>query len=64
MPPNAQRLIDNTFHSNLGKRDVIYMAKALLQLSDEMFEMRERIKALELALNAANRKPTGIPTEL
>ncbi|NBT33290.1 MAG: hypothetical protein EBT13_15720 [Rhodobacteraceae bacterium] len=52
------RLIRDTMRGKVDERDMEYMAKAILQMSDEIFELRERIRAMEMAVadGARNRK--------
>ncbi len=52
-PQFMHKLIRNVFTGKVTERDLTYMAHALLQMSDELAEMRERIKALELAMKVA-----------
>lgn len=51
-PPYVKRLIRDTFNGKLDGRDIKYMAMAMLQMSDEIFELRARIDALDMALIA------------
>lgn len=44
-----RKLVGKAFDGHVGPRDILYMAKALLQLNDEMHELRERIVVLEKA---------------
>jgi hypothetical protein len=46
----VQRLAGPVFGGKIGKRDIRYMAQAILQLSDELHEARERIRLLEKAV--------------
>jgi hypothetical protein len=48
-------LVASTFNGKVGKRDIRHMAMAILQMSDELHEMRERIRALEMAVAAKPR---------
>lgn len=59
IPPFMDRLIRDVFTGKTTIADLTYMAKAILQMSDEMAEMRERIKALELAMKAALENDAG-----
>lgn len=45
-----ERLIANTFKGKLTDGDLRFMAIALLQMSDEIFELRERIAGMEAGL--------------
>ena len=51
-PHHVRKLILDAFTGTVDHTDLQYMARALLQMSDEIFEMCERIKALELAFIA------------
>jgi hypothetical protein len=49
-PPYLCRLIKDTFNGKVDGRDIQYMAKALLQMSDEIFELRARMDGIEMAV--------------
>lgn len=49
VPSSKPLFLERAFQGRMCPEDQAYMARALLQLSDENAEMRERIKALELA---------------
>lgn len=51
-PQKPNPLIGLTFDGKVSERDLKHMAMAILQLSDELFEMRERIRVLEAAIAA------------
>lgn len=55
---HTRKLINAAFLGKLGPQDMVHMARALLQLSDEMAEMRERMRAMEMVVRAvmAGRK--------
>ena len=57
-PLYVRKLILDMFAGEIGKEDLLYMAKALLQMSDEIFELRARIEGMEMAIKAQS---TGIP---
>ena len=44
---DVKRLINRTFRGALNTSDLDYMAKAILQMHDEMHELRERVRILE-----------------
>jgi hypothetical protein len=46
---HMKHLINDWIGKKVGPSDMLYMAQAILQLSDELFELRERMKAMELA---------------
>jgi len=46
-PDHARKLINAAFCGKVGPQDLLYMARALLQLSDEIHELRQRLKRLE-----------------
>ena len=52
IPPHMYKLISHVFTGNVSQQDLTYMAKAILQMSDENYELRERVCALELAFAA------------
>jgi hypothetical protein len=56
--PTKPQLIERAMIGRMSLEDQAYMARAILQLSDEAAEMRERIRALEMAL-ALMIKPQG-----
>ena len=49
---HTRRLINAAFCGKLEPQDMVHMARALLQLSDEMAEMRERMRAMEIRIGA------------
>ena len=51
-PEHYRRLVGKAFDGNATPRDILYMAKALLQLNDEMHELRERLTILERAFKS------------
>lgn len=51
-PSARSEFIANAVVGRMTPEDQAYMARALLQLSDENAEMRERIKALEMAFKS------------
>ena len=51
-PSSKPQFIDAAMLGRLTPEDQAYMARAILHLSDENAEMKERIKALELAVRA------------
>lgn len=55
-PKHVRKLILDTFNGKCDQSDLLYMAKALLQMSDEIFELRERMTAMELAFKAGRDK--------
>lgn len=57
IPAEQQRMIDHAFHGNLGRHDILHMARELLKLADEMHELRERIRVLE---RSAGREADGM----
>ena len=46
-PAHIQNLILHTFQGKVGSQDMQYMAKAILQMADEIFELRKRISVIE-----------------
>lgn len=52
MPPYMAKLIRDVFTGHVTNSDLVYMAKAILQMSDEIAELRERMRAMELAFKA------------
>ena len=46
-PAHIQKLILHTFQGKVGSQDMQYMAKAILQMADEIFTLRARLDALE-----------------
>lgn len=52
---HARKLINAAFCGKVGPADMVYMARALLQLSDELAEMKERVRALELVAKNLDR---------
>ena len=53
-PPenHARKLINAAFCGRLTPEDQLHMARAILQLSDEMHEVREELRAVKRALTA------------
>ena len=51
-PHHVRKLILDSFTGKVDHTDLQYMARAILQMSDEFFILQERVKALELALAA------------
>jgi hypothetical protein len=49
---HARKLINAAFLGKLEPQDMVHMARALLQISDEMAEVRERMAAMEMAFRA------------
>jgi hypothetical protein len=49
LPPTKPLFLERAFSGRMEPEDQAYMARAILQLSDENAEMRERIRALEMA---------------
>lgn len=47
----VRALVGRTFMGQLNVSDLDYMAKAILQLLDEMHELRERVRILEAGGN-------------
>jgi hypothetical protein len=56
--PNKRIFMQRALMGRMDPVDQAYMARAILQLSDEAAEMRERIRALEMAV-ALMMKPQG-----
>lgn len=46
-PWDAPPFIQRAFAGELHPRDGVYMARAILQLCDELAELRERVRRLE-----------------
>ena len=51
-PHHVRKLILEAFTGEIEKSDLLYMARAILQMSDEIFELRERLRCLEMAKDA------------
>ena len=49
-PPTKPKFIERAMIGRMSLEDQAYMARAILSLSDENAEMKERIKALELVV--------------
>lgn len=49
-PPTRPQFIERAMIGRMSLEDQAYMARAILSLSDENAEMKERIKALELVV--------------
>ena len=60
-PATKTQFIDSALNGRMTPEDQAYMARALLQLSDEAAEMRERIRALEMAVKALVAKSETPP---
>ena len=58
-PVHIRRLIMDAFTGDVGPADLKYMARALLQMSDEIFELRERMAAMDQALKVLAEKDRG-----
>jgi len=56
--PTKPQFIERAMIGRMSLEDQAYMARAILQLSDEAAEMRERIRALEMAISLLI-KPQG-----
>ena len=56
--PTKPQVIERAMIGRMSLEDQAYMARAILQLSDEAAEMREKIRALEMAV-ALMVKPQG-----
>ncbi len=50
LPPTRPEFIERAMIGRMSLEDQAYMARAILALSDENAEMKERIKALELVV--------------
>lgn len=48
--PSIAPLAGRVFQGRLNISDLPYMAKAILQISDENHELRERVRALEMVV--------------
>lgn len=51
-PHHVRRLIVDAFTGEVDKADLLYMARAILQMSDEIFELRAKIEGIEAGLTA------------
>lgn len=49
-PPTRPQFIERAMIGRMSLEDQAYMARAILSLSDENAEMKERIRALELVV--------------
>lgn len=47
---HTRKLIGRAFNGKMKQADMLFMARALLQLSDEMHELREELRGVKLAL--------------
>ena len=50
VPPTRPEFIERAMIGRMSLEDQAYMARAILSLSDENAEMKERIRALELVV--------------
>ena len=51
VPASKPAFIENALIGRMTPEDQAYMARAILSLSDENAEMKERIKALEMVVS-------------
>lgn len=56
-PAERRDFIESAFLGRMRPEDQAYMARALLQLCDEAKEMRDRIAALERAVEKLSPRP-------
>lgn len=52
----AEAIIRRAFTGRTEPHDLAYMARAMLQMSDELAELRERLRGIEMGLAARNEK--------
>ena len=48
-PSTKPDFIDAAFSGRMTPEDMVYMARAILQLCDEAAELRQRVRVLEMA---------------